>query len=145
MLLDNDVLMTSIGGIVATGLASFFTWFFSKRKYNSEVDNNNIKNMQESLDFYIKLSDDYKERLSEEIESHKKEVKELKAENALLEKEMKEQEKRFNERLYEQQKEISLIKNQMISVYSQVCLKFNCLERKPVKKTAPKKDSSIDK
>lgn len=129
MVIDTSVLIASGCGILSTGAASFFTWLFSKRKYNSEVDNSNIKNMQASLDFYIKLADDYKDRLSNEIESHNKEVAELRAENAELKKEMREQERRFDEKLAAQQNEITLMKNQMLSVYGQVCLNFKCTER----------------
>ena len=122
--------------IIAGTLSSLVTWLLSRKKYNSEVDQNNIQNMQESLDFYIKLSDDYKQRLSSEIEEHNKEVADLKEENADLrielseyKKELREQEKKFDALLAAQQKEISMMKNQMLSVYSQVCLNFNCLER----------------
>ena len=39
--------------------------FFTKKKYNAEVDNNLITNMQESLEFYKTLADDNKRRLEE--------------------------------------------------------------------------------
>ena len=149
MVIDTTVLIATGCGIISTGFASFFTWLFSKRKYNSEVDNNNIKNMQESLDFYIKLADDYKDRLSTEIDSHNKEVAELKAENAELKREMRGQEKKFDERLTAQQREISLMKNQMLSVYGQVCLNFRCGERimtdLPGVKKAPKTKKTTKK
>lgn len=46
-------------------LNSIVTWFLSKKKYNSEIDNTLINNMKESLDFYKTLSTDNKERLEE--------------------------------------------------------------------------------
>ena len=116
-------------GILAGVISSVVTWLLTKRKYDSDVDNSNIQNMSESLDFYIKLSDDYKNRLAAELESHNKEVAELRAENAELKKEMREQAKRFDEKFTTQQKEITLMKNQMLSVYGQVCLNFRCGER----------------
>lgn len=132
-MIDTGLLIATGCGILSTGMASFFTWLFSKRKYNSEVDSNNIENMQKSLDFYIKLSDDYKSRLDVEIKSHHDEVDELRRENAELKKEMREQEKKFNDMFLAQQREISVMKNQMLSVYSQVCMNFKCIERKSVK------------
>ena len=140
--------------VIAGGLSSLVTWLLSRKKYNSEVDQNNIQNMQESLDFYIKISDDYKQRLASEIEEHNKEVADLKEENADLrrelseyKKELREQEKKFDALLAAQQKEISMMKNQMLSVYSQVCLNFNCLERsamRPFNKTQKKSKKLVN-
>ena len=140
-------------GIIITGfvglITSIVTWFLGKRKYNSEVDNTLIQNMQQSLEFYKSISDDYKVRLASEIKSHNQEVAELRAENSELKKELREQEKRFDEKLTAQQREITLMKNQMLSVYSQVCLNFNCMERVPMQrlneKKAKKTSKKIDK
>lgn len=141
--MDIGIIIATICGVFSTGISSFLTWLFSKRKYNSEVDNNNIKNMQESLEFYKTLSDDYKTRLEDEIKGHNAEVAELKRESAELrqenlelKRELREQEKKFDDKLAEQQKEITLMKNQMLSVYGQVCLNFRCGER--VMTTLPK-------
>ena len=123
------VLLLAGDGILAGTLSSVVTWLLTRKKYNSEVENGNIQNMQESLEFYVKLADDYKARLTAEIDSHNAEVAELKKENAELKREIREQEKKFDERLLAQQREITLMKNQMLSVYSQVCLNFKCLER----------------
>lgn len=54
-----------LGGILSTIISGFSGWFFTKRKYNAEVDNNLINNMQESLEFYKALADDNKKRLEE--------------------------------------------------------------------------------
>ena len=72
------VIITTLVSTAAAGVSALLSWFLSKKKYYSEVDSSNIKNMQDSLQFYITLSDDYKRRLDEEIQSHKKEVAELK-------------------------------------------------------------------
>jgi septal ring factor EnvC (AmiA/AmiB activator) len=125
-----SIIVTAICGIVTTAVASLVTWLLSKKKYNSEVDGNNIKNMQESLGFYVRLADDYSNRLAEEIKDHNEEVKLLKQENAELKKELKEQEKKFDQKIEANQREINLMKNQMLSVYGQVCLNFKCVERK---------------
>ena len=54
-----------LGGVISTIITGFTSWFFTKKKYNAEVDNNLINNMQESLEFYKALADDNKSRLDE--------------------------------------------------------------------------------
>ena len=69
-----------IGGVITTFLSGFSSWFFTKKKYNAEVDNNLISNMQESLEFYKSLADDNKQRLEEVLAENadlRKEVAEL--------------------------------------------------------------------
>lgn len=64
-------------GAIATFVSSFTTWFFTKRKYNTEVDANLISNMQESLDFYKTLADDNKARLEEVLRENAELRKEI--------------------------------------------------------------------
>ena len=92
--------------------------------------------MHESLDFYVTLANDYKNRLEQEIQSHNKEVAELREENITLKKEVREQERRYDDKITALQREITLMKNQMLSVYSQVCLNFNCMERVAAKQVS---------
>lgn len=54
-------------GVFSTVIGSWTSWFFARKKYNTEVDSNLIENMQKSLEFYMKLSDDNKERLEEAL------------------------------------------------------------------------------
>lgn len=80
--MDTSTLITAGIGIVTTFTSGWVSYLFTKRKYNSEVDNQIITNMKESLDFYQKLSDDNKNRLDTLIERNdylSKEVEELKA------------------------------------------------------------------
>ena len=68
------------GGIITTFLSGFSSWFFTKKKYNAEVDNNLINNMQDSLEFYKALADDNKARLDEVLSENadlRKEVSDL--------------------------------------------------------------------
>ena len=79
-MIESGILITALIGIVTTFTSGFTAWFFARKKYNSEVDNNLINNMKESLDFYKKLSDDNKERLEEVLKRNdnlEEEVKEL--------------------------------------------------------------------
>lgn len=79
-MIESGILITALVGIVTSFASGFTAWFFARKKYNSEVDNNLINNMKESLDFYKKLSDDNRERLNEVLkrnENLEEEVKEL--------------------------------------------------------------------
>lgn len=79
-MIDVGIIITGTVGLVTTVVTGWTSWFFARKKYNSEVDNNLINNMKESLEFYTRLSEDNKLRLdgalsrNEELE---KEVKEL--------------------------------------------------------------------
>lgn len=79
-MIESGILITALVGIVTSFASGFTAWFFARKKYNSEVDNNLINNMKESLDFYKKLSDDNRERLNEVLkrnENLEEGVKEL--------------------------------------------------------------------
>lgn len=65
--IDIQVIVTGIVGLITTITSGWVSWLFAKKKYNAEVDTNLIENMQKSLDFYMKLSDDNKERLDEAL------------------------------------------------------------------------------
>lgn len=124
------IIISSVCGIVTTTIGSIVAWFLSKRKYISEVESTNIENMKKSLDFYIQLANDTNARLAEEIKEHNEEVKALKQENTTLKQALKEQENKFVAMIDDNRREINLMKNQMLSVYGQVCLNFKCTERK---------------
>lgn len=67
-----DVIITAIIGIIATIASGWTSWFFTRKKYNAEVDSTIIDSMKESLEFYQKLSDDNKKRLDEMIDRNAK-------------------------------------------------------------------------
>ena len=124
------VIISSVCGVATTTIGSIVAWFLSKRKYISEVESTNIENMKKSLDFYIQLANDTNSRLAEEIKEHNEEVKALKQENNTLKQALREQENKFVAMIDDNRREINLMKNQMLSVYGQVCLNFKCTERK---------------
>lgn len=75
----NELIIGGIG-ILSTIASGWTSWFFARKKYNSEVDSNIIDNMNDSLEFYKKLSDDNKTRLEEAIQDNRKlelEIQEL--------------------------------------------------------------------
>ena len=70
----------ALTGLFTTIMSGFTSWFLTKKKYNAEVDNNLISNMQDSLEFYKALADDNKRRLDEVLNENadlRKEVSEL--------------------------------------------------------------------
>lgn len=100
-MIDLGILITGGVGIITTAISGWTSWFFARRKYNSEVDNNLIENMQQSLEFYKKLSDDNKNRLDEVLKR-----------NAELEQEMKD------------------LRKQMFSLMNSICTDLTCQLRK---------------
>lgn len=63
--MDISILITGGVGLLTSIISSWTTWFFARRKYNSEVDLNLVEKMEKSLEFYKSLSDDNKNRLEE--------------------------------------------------------------------------------
>lgn len=100
-MIDLGILITGGVGIITTVISGWTSWFFARRKYNSEVDNNLIENMQQSLEFYKKLSDDNKNRLDEVLKR-----------NAELEQEIRD------------------LRKQMFSLISSICTDLTCQLRK---------------
>ena len=79
-MIELDVLITGAVGVVSSIISAWTSWFFARKKYNSEVDNNLIENMQNSLNFYKQLSDDNRKRLDEVLKRNEeldKEIQEL--------------------------------------------------------------------
>lgn len=100
-MVDLGILITGGVGIITTVISGWTSWFFARRKYNSEVDNNLIENMQQSLEFYKKLSDDNKNRLDEVLKR-----------NAELEQEIRD------------------LRRQMFSLMNSICTDLTCQLRK---------------
>ena len=99
--MDISILITGGVGLLTSIISSWTTWFFARRKYNSEVDSNLINNMKESLDFYEKLSTDNRERLEEVLKR-----------NAELE------------------QEVGELRKQLFNLMSSICTDLTCQLRK---------------
>lgn len=72
---------------ITTIVGPIITWLLARKKYASEVDNNVIANMRESLEFYKQLSDDNKARLDDALKRSAKleqEVNDLRKQVATL-------------------------------------------------------------
>lgn len=100
-MIDLGILITGGVGIITTVISGWTSWFFARRKYNSEVDNNLIENMQQSLEFYKKLSDDNENRLDEVLKR-----------NAELEQEIRD------------------LRKQVFSLMNSICTDLTCQLRK---------------
>ena len=100
-MIDFGILITGGIGLITTIVSGWTSWFFARKKYNSEVDSNLINNMKESLDFYEKLSTDNRERLEEVLKR-----------NAELEQEVRE------------------LRKQMFNLMNSICIDLTCQLRK---------------
>ena len=76
--MDLGIIITAIIGIVVSFTSAWVSWFFTRKKYSAEVDENVIHNMNESLEFYKKLSDDNRNRLDLMIKSNEELEEEMK-------------------------------------------------------------------
>lgn len=100
-MVGTDVIITALVGLCTTISSGWVSWFFTRKKYNSEVDENIIHNMRESLEFYKQLSDDNRERLEEM----------LKKNDAL-------------------EQEVGELRKQMFDLMSSICTDLSCQLRK---------------
>ena len=100
-MIDLGILITGGIGLVTTIVSSWTSWFFARKKYNSEVDSNLINNMKESLDFYEKLSTDNRERLEEVLK-----------------------------RNVELEQEVGELRKQMFNLMGSICIDLTCQLRK---------------
>lgn len=64
-MIDTGIIITGAVGIITTIISSFVTWLFSRKKYNAEVNHDEILNMKESLEFYKDLSESNQRTLTE--------------------------------------------------------------------------------
>ena len=110
-----DVIITGLIGFISTIVSGWVTWFFTRKKYNAEVDQTLVQNMKESLDFYKKLSDDNRDRLQEVLKRND-----------------------------ELEQEVKKLRDQMFTIMSQICRSVQCPARVS-KMLFNEKTSSIDK
>lgn len=102
--MDIGVLITALIGVVTTFSSAWISWFFTRKKYNAEVDNTIIDSMKESLKFYQELSDDNKRRLDDAIK-----------------------------RSIELEEEVKRLKEQVDTLTMNICLNLTCKERMTAK------------
>ena len=98
--MDISILITGGVGLLTTIISSWTTWFFARRKYNSEVDLNLVEKMEKSLEFYKSLSDDNENRLEE-----------------------------ITERNNELEKEVQELRKQVLNLTMNICMDLTCSHR----------------
>ena len=98
--MDISILITGGVGLLTSIISSWTTWFFARRKYNSEVDLNLVEKMEKSLEFYKSLSDDNKNRLEE-----------------------------ITERNTELEKEVQELRKQVLNLTMNICMDLTCSHR----------------
>ena len=79
--MDVGILITGAVGLVTTIVSSWASWFFARKKYNTEVDSNEIENLKKSLEFSESIVKDNNKKLQLYIdlaEAHRIEVYKLK-------------------------------------------------------------------
>ena len=96
----NDILITGAVGLVSTIVSGWVSWIFARKKYNTEVDSNYIKNLQEALSTYDSI-----------IAHNKTEIEQLMKKNDLLE------------------KEVSELRTQMLNLTMNICMNLTCANR----------------
>ncbi len=99
-MIEYDVLVTGGVGLITSIVSSWTTWFFARKKYNSEVDLNLVEKMEKSLEFYKSLSDDNRTRLEE-----------------------------ITERNNELEKEVQELRKQVLNLTMNICMDLTCTNR----------------
>ena len=99
-MIDLGILITGGVGLITSIVSSWTTWFFARKKYNSEVDLNLVEKMEKSLEFYRNLSDDNRARLEE-----------------------------ITERNNELEKEVQELRKQVLTLTMNICMDLTCAHR----------------
>ena len=113
--MGSEIIMALVG-VLCTAISSAVTFFFTRRKYNTEVDSQQIHNMGESFDVYKKM-------MEEALASQKKtfeaatEVQDKKIDMLQKEKDSL-------------QAQVSQLQQQMLNVLGSICLDSTCRLRR---------------
>ena len=62
-MIDVGILITGGIGLITTIVSGWTSWFFARKKYNAEVDSNEIENLKKSLEFYESIVKDNNKKL----------------------------------------------------------------------------------
>lgn len=63
-MIDVGILITGAVGLMTTIVSGWTSWFFARKKYNTEVDSNEIENLKKSLEFYEDIVRDNNRKLT---------------------------------------------------------------------------------
>lgn len=105
-------LFTTIMGLLCTSISSVVTFLITKRKYNVEVDAQQIENISKSFDIYRKMMNESMLVQDKKIIMQDNKIKQLQKENDDL------------------RREISNLQLQMAQLINSVCYDTSCRLRK---------------
>lgn len=121
-------LISALVGLFCTIVTSIVTFLLTRRKYNSEVESQQIQNLNEAFNLYKKTMEETiaSRQKSQDaiVESMSNEMKTLKEENSDL------------------RKQVSQLQMEMINILGTICLDTTCKMRQvnlPAKKEEKKK------
>lgn len=109
-------LFTAAIGLVCSIVSSIATFFLTRRKYNTEVDSQQIENMSKAFDVHKKIMESNLEAQKEVMQM---EIEALKTDYEIVKKE--------NDSLRQQ---VSQLQMQMINILGSICLDATCKMRK---------------
>lgn len=66
----DPIILTGIISVASSSITAFVTFLLTKKKYKTEVDANQIENMQKSLNFYISITEQNKKELKILLDSN---------------------------------------------------------------------------
>ena len=115
--MSNELLIGLIG-VVSTFISGFTSWFFTRKKYNSEVDNTVINNLQDAVNTYKVICDDLKQRLEAALSNN----------NAIIER---------NNKLED---EIRDLRKQVNELTMSICYDLTCSARQKLSRMQPKEE-----
>lgn len=109
-------IVSAFTGLFCSIISGIVTFFFTRRKYNSEVDSQQIKNMGDSFDTYKRMMESNLEAQKESMEmvimSQNQRIDLLQKENDSL------------------KSQVSQLQQQMINILGSICLDATCQLRK---------------
>ena len=109
-------IVSALTGLFCSIISGIVTFFFTRRKYNSEVDSQQIKNMGDSFDTYKRMMESNLEAQKEAMEmvimSQNQKIDLLQKENDSL------------------KSQVSQLQQQMINILGSICLDATCQLRK---------------
>lgn len=113
----------AIVGLICTIITSLVTFLLTKKKYNTEVDSQRIKNMSDSFDLYKKVQSETLKSQKELLEAT------ITAQNRTIEalKQKVDEGQKENQDLRQQ---VGQLQMQMINILGNICLDATCKLRK---------------
>ena len=109
-------IVSSLVGLICTIVSGTVTFLWQRRKYNTEVDSQQIKNMESTFDVYKKMMENnlaaQKETMETVIDSQNQKIEMLQKENESL------------------KEQVGQLQIEMINILGSICLDATCKLRK---------------